>query len=176
MTRENSIEIGGRDSRTTSSIAWRNDDPERRAFAISVTVSGSCLLNALSRPPLRQFSQNRGAMKPQALRQLQQDKSSLSDAYRAFVLALKEPDAAADAVTDLLKDELVEATERFQATLQDNLRALRAMRDVNERVMRAVVEALEEPRLQVTGYNQRGALRRGRRQPAIGPAAVHQRA
>jgi hypothetical protein len=79
-------------------------------------------------------------------------------------------------VTDLLKDELVEATEHFHATLQDNLRALRAMRDVNERVMRAVVEALEEPRLQVTGYNQRGALRRNRRQPTIGPAAVQQRA
>jgi hypothetical protein len=39
-----------------------------------------------------------------------------------------------------------------------------------------VVEALEEPRLQVTGYNQRGALRRNRRQPTIGPAAVQQRA
>ena len=115
-------------------------------------------------------------LKPKELRALQQDKVTLADAYRAFVLALKEPDASADAVTDLLKSELVEATEHFHATLQDNLRALRAMRDVNERVMRAVVQALEEPRLQVTGYNQRGALRRNRRQAAIGPAAVQQRA
>lgn len=115
-------------------------------------------------------------LKPKELRQIQSDKATLADAYRAFVLALKEPDVAADAVTDLLKDELIEATERFQATLQDNLRALRAMRDVNERVMRAVVQALEEPRLQVTGYNQRGALRRNRRQAAIGPTAVQQRA
>ena len=116
------------------------------------------------------------SIKPKELHQLQNDKTTLADAYRAFVLALKEPDVAADAVTDLLKDELIEATERFQATLQDNLRALRAMRDVNERVMRAVVQALEEPRLQVTGYNQRGALRRNRRQAAIGPTAVQQRA
>jgi len=115
-------------------------------------------------------------LQPKELRQIQNDKTTLADAYRAFVLALKEPDVAADAVTDLLKDELIEATERFQATLQDNLRALRAMRDVNERVMRAVVQALEEPRLQVTGYNQRGALRRNRRQAAIGPTAVQQRA
>jgi len=115
-------------------------------------------------------------LKPKELQQLQQDKVTLADAYRAFVLALKEPDSSADAVTDLLKSELIEATEHFQATLQDNLRALRAMRDVNERVMRAVVQALEEPRLQVTGYNQRGALRRNRRQAAIGPAAVQQRA
>jgi hypothetical protein len=116
------------------------------------------------------------ALKPKELRQLQQDKTTLADAYRAFVLALKEPDVGADAVTDVLKGELVEATERFYATLQDNLRALRAMRDVNERVMRAVVQALEEPRVQVTGYNQRGALKRGRRQAAIGPAAIQQRA
>lgn len=115
-------------------------------------------------------------LQPKELRRLQEDKTALADAYRAFVLALKEPDEAADSVTDVLRDELAEATERFQATLADNLRALRAMRDVNERVMRAVVQALEEPRIQVTGYNQRGALKRGRRGPAIGPAAVQQRA
>jgi hypothetical protein len=115
-------------------------------------------------------------LKPKELRQLQQDKTTLADAYRAFVLALKEPDVGADAVTDVLKSELVEATEHFHATLQDNLRALRAMRDVNERVMRAIVQALEEPRVQVTGYNQRGALKRGRRQAALGPAAIQQRA
>jgi len=116
------------------------------------------------------------AMQPKELRQLQQDKTALADAYRAFVLALKEPDVAADSVTDVLRDELAEATERFQASLADNLRALRAMRDVNERVMRAVVDALEEPRAQVTGYNQRGAVKRGRRGPSIGPVAVQQRA
>ena len=115
-------------------------------------------------------------LQPKELRRLQSDKTALADAYRAFVLALKEPDEAADSVTDVLRDELAEATERFQATLADNLRALRAMRDVNERVMRAVVQALEEPRVLVTGYNQRGALKRGRRAPAIGPAAVQQRA
>lgn len=115
-------------------------------------------------------------LQPQELRRLQQDKTALADAYRAFVLALKEPDMATESVNDVLRDELAEATERFQASLADNLRALRAMRDVNERVMRAVINALEEPRVQVTGYNQRGALKRGRRGPAIGPAAVQQRA
>ena len=64
MTRANSVEIGGRDSRTTSSIAWRKDDPARSALATSVIVSGSCLLKALSRPDLRRFSQIRGAMNP----------------------------------------------------------------------------------------------------------------
>ena len=64
MTRPNSVEIGGRDSRTTISIACRNDEPARSALAIRVIVSGSCLLNALSRPFLRRLSQKRGSRKP----------------------------------------------------------------------------------------------------------------
>ena len=57
MTRPNSVEIGGRDSRTTSSIACRNDEPARSALAISVIVSGNCLLKAFSRPLMRRLSQ-----------------------------------------------------------------------------------------------------------------------
>ena len=64
MTRPNSVEIGGRDSRTTSSIAWRNDEPARSALAISVIVSGSCLLNEFRRLDLRRLSQKRGSMNP----------------------------------------------------------------------------------------------------------------
>ena len=64
MTRLNSVEIGGRDSRTTSSTAWRNEEPARRPLASSVIVSGSCLLNAPRRPALRRFSQKRGSKNP----------------------------------------------------------------------------------------------------------------
>jgi hypothetical protein len=116
------------------------------------------------------------SLKPQELRQLQSDKMALADAYRAFALALREPAPESEAVDDVLREELVEATERFQAAVHDNLRALRAMRDVNERVMRAIVQALEEPRAQVTGYNSRGVLTKSRRQAALGPVAVQQRA
>src|SRR3954471_20000669 len=64
MTRPNSVEIGGRDFRTRSSIAWRNEEPARSAFAMSVIVSGSCLLNEFRRPLFRRPSQNRGSMNP----------------------------------------------------------------------------------------------------------------
>ena len=64
MTRPNSVEIGGRDSRTTSSMACRNDEPARSALAIRVIVSGSCLLKAFRRPLLRRPSQKRGSQKP----------------------------------------------------------------------------------------------------------------
>ncbi len=116
------------------------------------------------------------AMRPEALKQMQVEKIALADTYRAFTLALKEPNDQNQAISAALRDELVEATERVQAAVTENLRALRAMRDVNERVMRAVVSALDEKRSSVTGYDQHGSLRKGRRNVAAEPAAVQQRA
>ncbi|WP_368413478.1 hypothetical protein [Dongia sp.] len=116
------------------------------------------------------------SLKPTELRQLQMDKVALADAYQAFTMALKEPGEDLSSVNSALRDELTEATERFQAAVQDNLRALKAMRDVNERVMRAVVQALDEKRAAVTGYNNRGTVTKSRRQSAICPVAVQQRA
>jgi hypothetical protein len=116
------------------------------------------------------------AMRPEKLKQTQVEKVALADTYRAFVLAMKEPDDETQAISTALKEELIEATERVQAAVTENLRALRAMRDVNERVMRAVVSTLDEKRSSVTGYDARGSLRKGRRATAAEPAAVQQRA
>lgn len=115
-------------------------------------------------------------LRPEAVKQMQVEKVALADTYRAFMLALKEPDAENEALNTALRDELVEATERVQAALSENLRALRAMRDVNERVMRAIVSNLDEKRSSVTGYDARGSLRKGRKSPPAEPAAVQQRA
>ena len=116
------------------------------------------------------------AMRPEKLKQMQVEKVALADTYRAFMLALKEPTDDSQAISGALRDELVEATERVQAAVTENLRALRAMRDVNERVMRAVVSTLDEKRSNVTGYDARGSLRKGRRSAAAEPAAIQQRA
>jgi hypothetical protein len=115
-------------------------------------------------------------LKPREVKQIQVEKVALGDTYRAFVMALKEPTDAETAISSTLKEELVEATERVQASLTDNLRALRAMRDVNERVMRAVVSVLDDNRANVTGYDSRGSLRRSRRPGAAEPATLQQRA
>jgi hypothetical protein len=116
------------------------------------------------------------SLRPDAIKDMQVEKAALADTYRAFVLALKEPGPETDAISVALRDELVEATERVQAALGENLRALRAMRDVNERVMRAVVAALDDKRSSVTGYDSRGALRKGRRSTVTEGATVQQRA
>jgi hypothetical protein len=115
-------------------------------------------------------------LRPEAVKQMQVEKVALADTYRAFMLALKDPSPETEALSTALKDELVEATERVQAAVSENLRALRAMRDVNERVMRAIVSALDEKRSSVTGYDARGSLRKGRRSAAAEPNTVQQRA
>ncbi len=45
-------------------MACRNDEPARSALAMSVMVSASRLLKALSRSALRRLSQKRGRQKP----------------------------------------------------------------------------------------------------------------
>ena len=64
MTRLNSVEMGGCVSRTTISMACRNDEPDRSALAMSVMVSASAPLKALRRLPLRRLSQKRGIHQP----------------------------------------------------------------------------------------------------------------
>jgi hypothetical protein len=114
-------------------------------------------------------------LQPAGLKQLQTHKVMLADSYKAFALALKEPGEDLAEVDPALRDELMEATERFHAAVLDNLRSLRAMRDVNERVMRAVVKTLDEDRGAVTGYSNRGTITKLRRAAGAGPVAVQQR-
>ena len=63
-TRANSVDMGAWVSRTTISIACRNEAPARRALATSVIVSASWSLNFLSREFWRRRTQKRGRKKP----------------------------------------------------------------------------------------------------------------
>jgi len=113
--------------------------------------------------------------KPAEVRKLQQDKTLLADSYRALVAAMKGLNSGPEPDSEALRQNLREATGQLRASVGDNLRALKAMRDVSERVMRSVVNALEEPRMELAGYNRRGAIKRNRRS-SIGPVTLHQRA
>jgi hypothetical protein len=78
-------------------------------------------------------------------------------------------------VSDALLAELSSATERFQTVLADNARALRAVRDVNDRVLKAVIEAVERSRVEPAGYTRGGKAPSPRRRAAPAPAmAVNQ--
>lgn len=115
------------------------------------------------------------AMRPQDIRGLQADKLALADAYEAHFRALRERDDQDDTVSEALLAELNETTARFQSVLSENVTALRAVRDVNDRVLKAVVEAVERNRVEPAGYTKGGAAPGPRRRVAAAPAmAVNQ--
>jgi hypothetical protein len=115
------------------------------------------------------------AMRPQEIQLIQVDKLALADAYEAHFMALRDGKDEGDAVSDALLAELSAATERFQTVLADNARALRAVRDVNDRVLKAVVEAVERNRVEPAGYTRGGKAPAPRRRAAPAPAmAVNQ--
>lgn len=111
------------------------------------------------------------AMRPQDIRDLQADKIALADAYEAHFHALRDSSDQDDAVSEVLLVELNEATARFQTALNENAQALRAVRDVNDRVLKAIVEAVESSRAEPAGYTRGGGAPAPRRRAAA-PTAI----
>lgn len=83
-------------------------------------------------------------MRPSEMQALQEDKIVLAAAYESQVTALKEHPELLAELNPGLRAELARAGERFQATLAENERALRAARQATEGLLKTVVEALEQ--------------------------------
>lgn len=109
------------------------------------------------------------AMRPQDLAALQREKTALADAYEGHLRALRAVAAAeaADADDPALCDRLLRATERFRGALAENARTLKAAEAANDRVLRAIVDAVEQRRGRPAAYTATGASPR-----AAGPAAA----
>jgi len=115
------------------------------------------------------------AMRPTEIQSLQADKRALADAYEAHFTALRSPEGGGDPISPDLLDELTEATERFQSVLAENARALVVVKDVNDRVLKAIVEAVERDRVEAAGYTRGGtAPVQRRRGAAAQPMTVNQ--
>lgn len=105
------------------------------------------------------------AMQPRDIEALQADKRALADAYEAHFTMLRSQDGSDEAIGQELLEELTEATERFQSVLAENARALMAVKDVNDRVLKAIVEAVERDRVDPSGYTRGGGAPTRRRRP-----------
>ena len=87
---------------------------------------------------------------------LQKEKASLARAYEALIRELrKHPEAMRD-VAPVLRDELVAKARDFQRLLLRNEAALRAARDTNQRVLKAVADAVTDSRKAVSPYSRPG--------------------
>jgi len=111
------------------------------------------------------------------LADLQREKSQLVQAYEAEVKQLRQMKDSNAPVSGERKRRLTDAAERLKRLLADNERALRAAKTVNDRVLQAIVEALERERGQPVGYGRRGrpAATPPRRNGGIGAIALDER-
>ncbi len=92
------------------------------------------------------------------LKALQGDKQGLADVYEKRVRALSGDPEAFGAVEPVLRDELRATTEEFHTVAGRNQRALAAARQVNRKVIEAVVDAIQDKAAETNVYQSSGAL------------------
>ena len=117
------------------------------------------------------------AMKPSEIQALQQDKIVLSAAYEAQIKALKADPEILKSMPPQKRSELQAAIGRFQATLTENERSLRAAKETTQRALNAIAEEVQLKVHQHAGYSARGmaAASGGSTRPSAVSFAVDQR-
>lgn len=110
------------------------------------------------------------AMQVTEITALQQEKRDLTVLYEEGVAALAAEPAMLQAMAPALRAELEAVAARFDAAVDENARALNAVRESHDRLLRAIVDAVAEQRSRQKAYTAKGALdnqRSGRRAPTI---------
>jgi flagellar biosynthesis/type III secretory pathway chaperone len=92
-----------------------------------------------------------------ALGELQREKNRLTLAYETELKQLKDGGANLEKVEPARLQSLTAAAQRLQLAVAKNERALRAAKAVNERILAAMVDAIETGRGKPVGYTGRGA-------------------
>ncbi|HEY4135706.1 MAG TPA: hypothetical protein VGO34_10880 [Alphaproteobacteria bacterium] len=98
------------------------------------------------------------SMRPQDIKGLQPEKTELARGYEHFMQELRNTPSLLAEGPQEQRDELREATMRFQKVMTDNERALRAARSVSERLMKAIVAAISEKQVSAAAYSSAGVL------------------
>lgn len=109
---------------------------------------------------LEQETHHLRAMDPASLRALQQEKSVLTAAYDSMLAQLRAQPALLQGLSADLREEIMQATGEFQRRLTENARALYAVKEANERLFKAVVQAVEDKHNENSTYAANGLLAR----------------
>lgn len=97
-----------------------------------------------------------GRRRLDVIAELHREKTKLTTAYEAEVKQIRQSREMLAGLELDRRQALAIASTRLSRCMIENERALRAARAVNDRVLRAVVEAVERERGQPVGYGQRG--------------------
>jgi hypothetical protein len=103
---------------------------------------------------------------------LQGDKAGLARAYETLMRELsRHPDILKD-VAPALRAELAGKAEVFHRMLAENEAALRAAKEVNGRVLKAIADAVTESRKENATYSRSGAAAPGLTGRSAPPASM----
>lgn len=97
------------------------------------------------------------AMRTSDIGQLQDEKTELATAYAgAFQAVRKRPSVVKDA-DPIVREALKQATAALKVALDENVLAVHAARDVNERLIRAISDAVSQTRDAAPVYTATGS-------------------
>jgi transketolase len=100
-------------------------------------------------------------MEPQEMQALQEEKIVLAAAYESRLQSLRDDPPGPAELDDTLRAELQQTTARFQGTLAENERMLRAARQASERLLQAIAQSLQRQDAERSGYSAAGRPRAG---------------
>lgn len=138
------------------------------------TAQAADLLKVLNRliDVLRQEIHMLQQMDPAAMQSLQHDKIVLTAAYESMLTKLRaDPEGLRHLPADM-RQQIMQLTSTFQTTLTENARALFAVKEANDRLFRAIVQAIEEKRKEGQPYSASGGSGRSTLARSGQPLAV----
>jgi hypothetical protein len=92
------------------------------------------------------------------IKAIQDEKLALTRAYTLRVREIRKDPGRLAAVTQAVRAEMKKVLVRFDEVAKRNETALAAARDVNERVLKAIVDAANAQAPRVTGYSRTGGM------------------
>jgi hypothetical protein len=101
------------------------------------------------------------AMRPRDIEALQEEKAALARLYEQQVAALRDDPRRLTVLEPILQQELRATTDAYDSAIRRNAQALRAARDANEALLKAIVDAANA--LRKEGYSETGGKARASR-------------
>lgn len=92
------------------------------------------------------------------IKTIQDEKLALTRAYTLGVHGIRKEPARLAAVTDAVRTEMKKVLVKFDEVAKRNEAALKAAREVNDRVLKAIVDAANSQQPRVTGYSRTGGM------------------
>jgi hypothetical protein len=96
------------------------------------------------------------AMKADKIGEFQKEKGLLAERYASLVKELRGEPELMKAMADAVRAELKELLNQFNQAAKRNEKALRVAREVNERIVKAIIDATQQQRAAVGPYSTAG--------------------